>query len=130
VLDGSGLSSFHNRASSEICMNFRRGVSGVLEVGASEPQTAATPLLAGGFRLYGVSEGPEKPPARNPLASGHTVPEAPRLPEAPSCNWIVMPDKVYCLFVAMQLCCDLDIVIRGLVLSGDRYYLKCLSPAC
>jgi hypothetical protein len=80
---------------SEICMNSRRGVSGVLEAGASEPQTEGPPLPAGGFRQYGVSEGPEKPPARSPLASGNTVPEAPPLPESPSCNWVSRLRNLY-----------------------------------
>jgi hypothetical protein len=64
------------------------GGSGVLKAGASEPHTEGPPLLAGGFRQYAVSEGPANPPARTRLASGNTVPEAPRLPEAASCNWV------------------------------------------
>jgi hypothetical protein len=43
-------------STSEIRMNFRRGASGVLEAGASEPHTEAPPLLAGGFQQYGVLE--------------------------------------------------------------------------
>jgi hypothetical protein len=84
----------------------------------------------------GFRKGP-----RNPLASGNTVPEVPRLPEAPSCNWVSRLRNLYsgmlllleaCFRKAVP-CCLQGLHSLLLRLSFNQFgwlLLGCMSAEC